>query len=73
MFTDIQAFSKLAALDEDSALDLLFEHNRMLIPILEKANSDEVGYAKKSQKTESAFGFCRFCRSCWLIQIGFAR
>jgi len=29
MFTDLQAFSSLAAVDEDAALDLLSEHNRM--------------------------------------------
>jgi len=36
MFTDMQAFSSLAAIDEDTALDLLSEHNRMLMPIVKR-------------------------------------
>jgi class 3 adenylate cyclase len=36
MFTDMQAFSSLAAVDEDAALDLLSEHNRMMVPIVKR-------------------------------------
>jgi class 3 adenylate cyclase len=36
MFTDMQAFSMLAASDEDAALDLLFEHNRLMMPIVRR-------------------------------------
>jgi adenylate cyclase len=34
MFTDIKGFSDLAALDEDAALDILRQHNRIMKPLV---------------------------------------
>lgn len=34
MFTDIEGYSDMTALDEDSALDLLAEHNRIMKPLV---------------------------------------
>lgn len=36
MFTDIAGYSDMTAVDEDAALDLLMEHNRIMKPVVRK-------------------------------------